>query len=433
MFSPMSSFVFYPAITSIAESLGTTVALVNIAITTYMLISGITPAILGDAADKLGRRPIYILALSIYFVANLGLALQSSYPALLVLRMIQSVGSSGYGIVSDIASPAERGLFVGIFSLGPNVAPPFGPVIGGLIVARLGWHSIFWFLAILGGLCLLLVVLALPETARKIVGSGTNKMPLSMISKHQSRARTEHINTTKPQFTFPNPLHCLKLLLFKDIFIVILCNGIYYATYCCVQASLSTLFIQVYGYGKLEAGLIYIPFGFGCLVSTYSWGKLLNSDYARTGKLHCIQAEKRPLDGDTGFPIEEARLRSAPWLIILAAVSITAYGWSVQYRAHASVPLIIQTLIGFSTTGMFVVLGTLLTDLNPDRSSTAAASANVVRCALAAGTLAVLQTILDNVGPGWCFTIFGLLNGTCGPLLFLELRKGKAWREARNN
>lgn len=97
MFSPMSNFVFYPAITSIAESLGTTVALVNIAITTYMLISAITPAILGDAADKLGRRPIYILALSIYVFANVGLALQSSYPALLVLRMIQSAGSSGTG------------------------------------------------------------------------------------------------------------------------------------------------------------------------------------------------------------------------------------------------------------------------------------------------------------------------------------------------
>lgn len=62
-------------------------------------------------------------------------------------------------------------------------------------------------------------------------------------------------------------------------------------------------------------------------------GKLLNSDYAQIAKLHCAQAEKRPLDADTSFPIEKARLQSAPWLIILAAVSTMAYGWSVQYRA----------------------------------------------------------------------------------------------------
>ncbi|KAK6075020.1 hypothetical protein SCUP515_06071 [Seiridium cupressi] len=134
---------------------------------------------------------------------------------------------------------------------------------------------------------------------------------------------------------------------------------------------------------------------------------------------------------DNDFPIEEARLLSALWLVALAAVSITGYGWSIQYHAHVSIPLILQALTGFSTTGMFVALGTLLTDLNPDRSSTAAASANIIRCALAAGTLAALQVIIDKVGPGWCFTMFGLLTGVCGPLLVLEIRKGKAWRKRR--
>ncbi|KAI1248998.1 hypothetical protein MGN70_008605 [Eutypa lata] len=95
MFSPMSSFIFYPAITSIATSLSVTVGLVNVAITTYMVVSGITPALLGNAADKVGRRPVYLFALSIYLVANIGLALQHDFAALLVLRMIQSAGSSG--------------------------------------------------------------------------------------------------------------------------------------------------------------------------------------------------------------------------------------------------------------------------------------------------------------------------------------------------
>ena len=95
MFSPMSSFIFYPAINSIAHSLDVTVGLVNLAITTYMVVSGVTPALLGNAADKIGRRPVYLLALGLYFVANIGLALQSDFAALLVLRMVQSAGSSG--------------------------------------------------------------------------------------------------------------------------------------------------------------------------------------------------------------------------------------------------------------------------------------------------------------------------------------------------
>lgn len=95
LFSPMSSFIFYPAINSISASLKVTVGLVNLAITTYMVVSGIAPTLIGNAADHSGRRPTYMMALSIYCTANIGLALQSSFPALLLLRMLQSAGSSG--------------------------------------------------------------------------------------------------------------------------------------------------------------------------------------------------------------------------------------------------------------------------------------------------------------------------------------------------
>lgn len=95
MFSPMSSFIFYPAITAISNGLNVSVGLVNLAITTYMIVSGVAPALIGNAADTLGRRPMYILALGTYLGANIGLALQNSYPALLALRVLQSAGSSG--------------------------------------------------------------------------------------------------------------------------------------------------------------------------------------------------------------------------------------------------------------------------------------------------------------------------------------------------
>lgn len=94
MFSPLSSFIYYPCIDSIAKDLGVTFELINLTITSYMIVSGIAPAIIGDLADILGRRPIYMIIFIIYFAANVGLATQRSYPALLVLRMAQSAGSS---------------------------------------------------------------------------------------------------------------------------------------------------------------------------------------------------------------------------------------------------------------------------------------------------------------------------------------------------
>ena len=75
--------------------------------------------------------------------------------------------------------------------------------------------------------------------------------------------------------------------------------------------------------------------------------------------------------------------------------------------------------------------GTLLTDLNPTRSSTAAASANIVRCALAATALAVLQLMIDRLGVGWTFTFFGLISALCGPLMLLQMKQGQSWRRQR--
>lgn len=94
-FSTLSSFIYYPVISLVAKDLNTTVAKVNLTVTSYLAISGVAPAFVGDAADMLGRRPLYVITLSIYVLANMAIALQSSFVALLLLRMLQSAGISG--------------------------------------------------------------------------------------------------------------------------------------------------------------------------------------------------------------------------------------------------------------------------------------------------------------------------------------------------
>jgi MFS family permease len=94
-FSTLSSFIYYPLLPVLAEDLHTSIDRINITITAYLAISGVAPSIVGDAADMFGRRPIYLVTLSIYLVANIGIALQKSFTALLLLRMLQSAGISG--------------------------------------------------------------------------------------------------------------------------------------------------------------------------------------------------------------------------------------------------------------------------------------------------------------------------------------------------
>src|SRR5271154_2065674 len=168
-FSPFSAFIYFPALNAIAQSLSVSLELMNITITMYLVVQGIVPSIFGDLSDTLGRRPTYLLVFLIYLSASLGLAFQNSYTALLVLRMLQSAGSSGtialaYGVIGDIAPQHERGGYVGIAHIGFNSAPSLGPVLGGALAQTVGWRWIFRTLVILSGLTLTLFVLFLPET-----------------------------------------------------------------------------------------------------------------------------------------------------------------------------------------------------------------------------------------------------------------------------
>lgn len=99
-FSTFSSFIYYPVITFVARDLRTTVANVNLTVTAYMVVSGIAPALIGDLADRAGRRPTYVMTLLLYFCANIGIAVQDSFVALLLLRMLQSAGISSNDILA---------------------------------------------------------------------------------------------------------------------------------------------------------------------------------------------------------------------------------------------------------------------------------------------------------------------------------------------
>ena len=140
-FSTLSSFIYYPAIPALSGDLHTPIQKINLTVTSYLIVSAFVPSVMGRAADTLGRRPTFIVALSMYSASNIGCAVQSSFPALFVLRMVQAAGVSGwflvtpvrgeltrsvpqgtfsiaYGVIADIADTSERGSYVGYISFG---------------------------------------------------------------------------------------------------------------------------------------------------------------------------------------------------------------------------------------------------------------------------------------------------------------------------
>src|SRR6478609_8397869 len=142
------------------------------------ILQGIAPTFVGSFSDSSGRRLAYIACFTIFLIANIVLALQNTYAGLLALRCVQSAGAGGLiplasGVIADIVEPAERGSYMAWATVAPVLGPALAPVLGGVLTRYLGWHSIFWFLAIA---CIVLGVLFLfffTETNRKLVGNGS--------------------------------------------------------------------------------------------------------------------------------------------------------------------------------------------------------------------------------------------------------------------
>ena len=78
---------------------------------------------------------------------------------------------------------------------------------------------------------------------------------------------------------------------------------------------------------------------------------------------------------------------------------------------------------------LFVTCGTILADLNPERSATVQASYYLLRCTLSAAGVAALEALILSVGVGWCFTVFAALSAFCVPLLYVLRHCGQSWRQ----
>lgn len=278
-FSPLSGQIYYPVMPTLVDNYHLTPELVNLTITTYMILQGLAPSFIGTFADTEGRRPAYIIAFAVYTAANIGLALQNSFAALLVLRCIQSAGSSGtvafgYGVVADIATTAERGKYIGPMAAGVMVAPALGPVVGGLLAKFLGWRSVFWFLVVVSGGYLVLYVIAMPETARTIVGNGSlapaEWWRRSVIqwwsARRQGNPEDEEqtgyeASQERPRGTrlrFPNPLKSFVILLEWDALIVISYVGVVMFSNIALLTSIPNLFGDLYGFNELQIGLCFL-------------------------------------------------------------------------------------------------------------------------------------------------------------------------------
>ncbi|KAK7398593.1 hypothetical protein QQX98_012030 [Neonectria punicea] len=441
-FSPLSSNIYFPAINTISSELGVSSSLVALTITVYMIVQGIAPSLFGAVSDTSGRRLTFVVLLVVYTAANLGLSFTANYPMLLALRGLQAAGSAATisistGVIADMASPNERGSFIGTNAGIRMIGQAIGPVIGGVLNSVWGFRSIFWMLFAFSLSVLILLLIFLPETQRKIAGNGS--IPLTGFHKpwiYLIRPPKERANTTKPEkpqmppFSLSKILVPLKYVFEKDIFVLLSWGALVYTLWSMVTSSTTTVLLRTFpSLNQWQVGLCFLPNGIGCVLGSICTGRLLDRTFKQVEAQYKEQhgLETVNIKSTNDFPFERARLPLMPYFSAAFIVSMALYGPSYElndlrryFAANLVASLGLQFMIAFTATAIFSINSTMLVDAFSESSAGATATNNLCRCLLGAVGVSVIQPLIHAVKIRNAFLILTGVVLLFSPLIWVQ-------------
>jgi multidrug resistance protein len=396
-------------------------------------------------SDRFGRRPAYLLSFTLLIASSIGLALQSNYAALLVLRCVQSCGTSGTAVlssavVSDVATRQQRGSYIGLAVLGSSMGPALGPVIGGLLTHFLGWRSVFWFLAIYGGVMMLLYVVFMPETCRNVVGNGAVpaqrwNRPLVAYLNRAGNAETRGENGYAERLGKKRPglLATVPIIMEKESFLLLFFGGLVYAGYYIILTGLPQQLTSTYHYNSIQVGLCYLPIGLGPMLVRPVIGRIMDANFRRHAHRLGVEIVKNKQQNIEGFPIEWTRLQISLVLVYLSSAAIIPYGWVIGLEhPPLSAILVLLFVMGTFLAATFQPVVALNVDINPRSPAAATAASQFLRCLLGAGGVAIVNPMLDNVGSGWTGTVVAAVWVVMSVCWWAVVLWGPKWRKARN-
>jgi multidrug resistance protein len=168
----------------------------------FALAQFVLAPILGSLGDRIGRRPIILLALGGYAAVNIGFLFAPNTGTLMVLRCLEGGITAGLlpaaqATVGDIVPTDRRAKGVGLIMAGYGFGFVLGPFIGGLLYDMWGFTAPFIASSFMGLIALLFAWVMVPETQINVKQS---KIKIKSNQPRQKTFATDYL--PKPLLTF---------------------------------------------------------------------------------------------------------------------------------------------------------------------------------------------------------------------------------------
>src|SRR3984885_5812766 len=166
----MENTIVNVALPSIRRDLHATASGLQWTIDAYVLVITSLLLLSGSTADRLGRKRIFQLGLTLFVLGSLLCSLAPTLGWLIAARALQGVGGSmlnpvAMSIITNVFThPRERARAIGAWGAVVGVSLALGPIVGGALTESVGWRAIFWINIPIGLAAVALTALYVPES-----------------------------------------------------------------------------------------------------------------------------------------------------------------------------------------------------------------------------------------------------------------------------
>ncbi|STD24458.1 multidrug resistance protein D [Enterobacter asburiae] len=165
----MAQTIYIPAIADMAKELNVREGAVQSVMAAYLLTYGVSQLFYGPLSDRVGRRPVILVGMSIFMVATVIAITTHSLTVLIAASALQGVGT---GVGGVMARTLPRDMYQGtqlrhansLLNMGILVSPLLAPLIGGLLDTMWSWRACYAFLLVLCVIVTFSMARWMPET-----------------------------------------------------------------------------------------------------------------------------------------------------------------------------------------------------------------------------------------------------------------------------
>jgi EmrB/QacA subfamily drug resistance transporter len=158
------------ALPSIGRELHASVTGLQWTVDAYTLVLGSFLILSGSTADRVGRKRVFMIGLATFTLGSLLCSLAPGLGWLVFFRTLQALGGSMLNpvalsiITNTFTEPADRARAIGVWGAVFGLSMALGPIVGGALVASVGWRGIFWVNIPVGVAAFLLTRYFVPES-----------------------------------------------------------------------------------------------------------------------------------------------------------------------------------------------------------------------------------------------------------------------------